>query len=78
MQKYLEEAESNAAEEVSSYTHHSTTEMDAYVKRTRERQAIARSKAEQESAEARTKYWAEFEKRKLVEEENRKKSSAIN
>lgn len=51
--------------------------MEAYVKRLRERQVIARGKAEQEASEARKKYWEEYERRKLQEEENRKKTSKI-
>ena len=77
MSKYTEEAESNANEETSTYTGQSTFDMETYVKRLRERKEISRGKAEQEASEARKKYWEEYEKRKLVEEENRKKTAKI-
>ena len=37
-----------------------------------------RAKAEQETIEARKKYWEEYEKRKITEEENRAKQTKIN
>ena len=37
-----------------------------------------RAKAEQETTEARKKYWEEYEKRKITEEENRSKTTKIN
>ena len=77
MKKYTEEAEANATEETSTFTGHSTFDMETYVKRLRERQHISRAKAEQEASEARKKYWEEYERRKLTEEENRKKTAKI-
>ena len=77
MSKYTEQAESNATDETATYTGHSTYDMETYVKRLRERQQISRAKAESEASEARKKYWEEYEKRKLTEEENRKKTSKI-
>ena len=56
----------------------SKEETEAYLKRSRERQAILRAKAEQETIEARKKYWEEYEKRKVTEEENRAKQTKIN
>ena len=72
------EAEESATEDVSSYTNYSKEETEAYIRRTRERQAIMRAKAEQETTEARKKYWEEYEKRKITEEEQRSKQSKIN
>ena len=51
--------------------------METYTKRLQERRLIARNKAEAEATEARKKYWEEYEKRKIVEEENRKKTAKI-
>ena len=72
------EAEENATEDVSEYTNASREDTEAYIRRTRERQAILRAKAEQETTEARKKYWEEYEKRKITEEENRSKTTKIN
>merc|ERR1712083_1115045 len=72
------EAEESAKEDISSYTNASKEETEAFIRRTRERQAILRSKAEQETTEARKKYWEEYEKRKITEEENRAKTTKIN
>jgi len=72
------EAEENATEDISSYTNASREDTEAYIRRTRERQAILRAKAEQETTEARKKYWEEYEKRKITEEENRSKQTKIN
>ena len=47
--------------------------MQAYIKKIREQSEIARRKAEQEATEARQKQWVEYEKRKVEEEENRRK-----
>ena len=69
MQRQAMEAEESATEDVSSYTNYSKEETEAYIRRTRERQAIMRAKAEQETTEARKKYWEEYEKRKISEEE---------
>ena len=65
MEKYSHESEMNATEELSSYTNQSTADMEAYIKRLRERTLVNKSRVEQEASEARKKYWEEFEARKL-------------